>query len=133
MISLDKFAGGALLEKFNNAMLEVSENIYDPNTNVDVKRKLTIELVFKCADQDRNLVGVEISTKTKLAPLKESTTKILIDKDHVNGNILATEFKSQIPGQNYFVVDEETGEVIPATQTAAGNTGNMPEGLEVLK
>ena len=118
MISLDKFAGGALVEKFNTAMIEVAENIYDPNTNIDVKRKLIIEITLKCADEDRNLVGVEIATKTKLAPLKGSTTKILIDKDHVNGNILVTEFKSQISGQNYFVVDEGTGEVIPAHQEA---------------
>ena len=128
MISLDKFAGGALNEKFNKAMQEVAENIYDPNTNIDVKRKLTIDITFKCADQDRNLVGVEVLTKTKLAPLKESTTKILIDKDHVNGNILATEFKSQIPGQNYFVIDEESGEVLPATQEL-----QLPKGMEVLK
>lgn len=132
MISLDKFAGGALVEKFNTAMNEVAENIYDPNTNIDVKRKLIIEITLKCTDEDRNLVGVEIATKTKLAPLKGSTTKILIDKDHLNGNILATEFKSQIFGQNYFVVDEVTGEVIPAHQEAKV-AGELPKGLEVLK
>lgn len=129
MISLDKFASGALTEKVNKALDEVAENIYNPNTDVKAQRKIIIEISMKCADEERNLVGVEIKAKTKLAPLKSSTTKILIDKDHVNGNILATEFRTQIPGQNYFVVEESSGQILPAKQDAKKT---MPKGLEIL-
>jgi len=110
MIRLDSFAGGALEEKFNIALKEVLENIADPNTAHDTKRKLNIELTFQ-TDEDRELSTVIIETKTKLAQLMGVTTKIIIDRDG-RGGIIASEYGKQIKGQTYIRVDEETGEII---------------------
>ncbi|MCF6466374.1 replication terminator protein [Clostridium sp. Cult2] len=110
MINLEKFAGGALTEKFNLALKDVLENIADPNTDHKIKRKLTLELTF-VTEEDRELSMVDISTKTKLAPAKSVATKIIIDRDG-NGGIVASEYNNQIKGQQYMKVDESTGEIL---------------------
>lgn len=110
MINLEQFADGALAEKFNIALKEVLENITDPNTNHKTKRKLIIDLTF-VTDEERELSIVGIETKTKLAQKKGVATKIIIDRDG-KGGIIASEYMSQIKGQQYLRVDEETGEVL---------------------
>lgn len=110
MINLEKFAGGALSEKFNLALREVLENIADPNTKAETKRKLTVELTF-VPSEDRELSIVGIDTKTKLAATKSVATKILIDRDG-QGGIIASEYNNQLKGQQYLQVDEDTGEIL---------------------
>lgn len=110
MINLEKFASGALAEKFNMAYKEVLENILDPNTEFKIKRKLILELKFTLTE-DRELSIVDISTKTKLAPNTPTSTKILIDRDG-NGGIVASEYEKQYAGQRYMQVDEDTGDLI---------------------
>src|SRR5690554_2038454 len=110
MINLEKFAGGALAEKFNIGLKEVLENIADPNTEPKKKRKLTVELTFD-PDEERELSIVDIIVKTKLVSPKSVATKILIDKDG-KGGIIASEYKNQLKGQQYLTVDEETGEIL---------------------
>lgn len=110
MINLEKFAGGALAEKFNMGLKEVLENIADPNTEAKKKRKLTVELTFN-PDEERELSLVDILVKTKLEPPKAVATKILIDKDG-QGGIIASEYNNQLRGQQYLKVDEDTGEIL---------------------
>lgn len=110
MINLEKFAGGALAEKFNMGLKEVLENIADPNTEAKKKRKLTIELTFN-PDEERELSLVDILVKTKLEPSKAVATKILIDKDG-KGGVIASEYNNQLKGQQYLKVDEDTGEIL---------------------
>jgi len=109
-INLEKFAGGALAEKFNVGLKEVLENIADPNTDARKKRKMTVELEFK-SDEERELSMVDIVVKTKLAPNMPVATKIIIDKDG-QGGIVASEYNNQVKGQRYMRVDEETGEIL---------------------
>lgn len=110
MINLEKFAGGALAEKFNVGLKEILENIADPNTESTKKRKMTVELTF-APDQDRELSVVGITVKTKLVPNTPVATKIIIDRDG-NGGIIASEYKNQLKGQQYLKVDEDTGEIL---------------------
>lgn len=110
MINLEKFAGGALAEKFNIGLKEVLENIADPNTEAKKKRKMTVELTF-APDEERELSIVDIVVKTKLEPTKAVATKIIIDKDG-QGGVIASEYNNQLKGQQYLRVDEETGEIL---------------------
>lgn len=110
MINLEKFAGGALAEKFNMAFQEVLENIADLNTGHKAQRKITIDLTFK-PNEERELSQVDVQVKTKLAPSKSVGTTILIDRDG-KGGIVASEYNNQIRGQQYMQVDEETGEIL---------------------
>ena len=124
MINLEKFAGGALAEKFNVGLKEVLENIADPNTEAKKKRKLTVELTFN-PDEERELSLVDILVKTKLEPTKAVATKILIDKDG-QGGIIASEYNNQLRGQQYLKVDEDTGEIL------ADDDVDM-EGIKLIK
>jgi hypothetical protein len=110
MIDLEKFADGALAEKFNMALREVLSNITDPNTDYKVKRKLNIDMTL-VSGEDRELTEVSIVCKTKLAPSKALATKIVIGTDG-KGGILASEYQKQLPGQIAMRVDEETGELL---------------------
>lgn len=110
IFDLEKFAGGALAEKFNIGLQEVLENIADPNTDPKKKRKLTLELSFE-PDEERELSMVDIVVKTKLQPNMPVATKIIIDKDG-EGGIVASEYKNQLKGQQHMKVDEETGEIL---------------------
>ena len=127
MINLEKFADGALAEKFNIALKEVLENIADPNTPHKIKRKLTVDLTFE-TDEQRELSVVAIETKTKLANPKGVATKIIIDRDG-KGGIIASEYMSQIKGQQYLRVDEETGEVLDTNKDKNIDTS----GIKLIK
>ena len=123
MINLEQIADGALKESFNIAMKEVLENIKDPNTDYKVKRKLTLELTF-VTSEDREISDVTIVPKTKLASRKGIVTRFIIDKDG-NGNVVASEYKKQIPGQTYMKVDNEVNKNIEENSST--------EGLQIIK
>lgn len=110
IVNLDSFCEGGFTEKINGAIQEVLENIADLNTDYKAARKVTVDLKFTTTEE-REVINVEITTKAKLAPKKNITTNIVMDKDG-NGGIIAAEINKQIPGQTYIKVDEETGEVI---------------------
>ncbi|WP_130807664.1 replication terminator protein [Senegalia massiliensis] len=124
-INLEKFAGGALAEKFNVGLKEVLENIADPNTDPVKKRKMTVELEFK-SDEDRELSMVNIIVKTKLVPKIGVATKIIIDKDG-KGGIVASEYQNQVKGQRYMRVNEETGEILKDDEAVD------IEGIKIIK
>lgn len=125
MINLERFAGGALTEKFNVGLREVLENISNLNTDPKKKRKMTVELTFS-PDEERELSMVDIVVKTKLAPNMPVATKLLIDKDG-NGGIIASEYRNQVKGQQYMKFDEDTGEVVT-------NEENVDtQGIKIIK
>lgn len=128
MINLEKFAEGALSEKFNAELKKVIENIEDPNTDFKKKRKLTLELTFE-SDEHRELAIVDIVAKSKLVPAKALATKIVMGTDG-KGGILASEYKKQIQGQSIMRVDEETGEILT---TAEEKEPINLEGIKLVK
>ena len=65
MITLEKFAGGVLKEKFNTELQKVLDNIADPNTDFKKTRKISLEIVFK-ANEDRDLAEVDIKSKATI-------------------------------------------------------------------
>lgn len=107
-LALATMAQGALQELFEHELDKVVNNIADPNTSIKKARKITIELKFIPTDESRDLVSIEITPKTTLAPTEGTTTKMVIG---MNGDALvAVEYNNQIQGQ--MKIDEETGEVI---------------------
>lgn len=96
--NLKEIANGAVQELFENDLNKILDNIQDPNTSLKKGRKLTINFTFKPLGEDRDMVTVEIDTKSVLAPVEGISTQILIDK---NGSKLnAVEFnKDAMKGQ----------------------------------
>ena len=99
-LELQNIAGGALQELFENDLEKVIENIYDKNTSFKKARKLTIELKLIPSDESREIVLVDITTKTTLSPVQGVTTQLMLDR---NGNkVTASEFGNKMKGQASF-------------------------------
>ena len=88
-MSLDRFAGGALLERFNLAMRQIVQNIADTNADPQKARTLTIKLTFK-PDAGRS-VKTSIATNVSLAPPLADETMMLIGKDARTGTVQMSE------------------------------------------
>ncbi len=128
-VNLETFAGGALQEKFNDAMKKVLENLMDPNTPWKIKRKIGIEVSFE-QNEDRDDASVNVSVVTKLAPVKPIGTRMSIGKDLDTKEVFAEEYGSQCRGQMTIgdclrqqeqeiegqTVDTETGEIKEETK-----------------
>ncbi len=123
-VNLETFAGGALQEKFDDAMEKVLVNMTDPNTPWKNKRKIVVEVSFE-QNEDRDDSTVNVSVVTKLAAVKPVSTRMAIGKDLETGQVFAEEYGSQCRGQMTLddyqgqrdqvvdgkTVDTETGEI----------------------
>lgn len=123
-VNLETFAGGALQEKFDDAMEKVLVNMTDPNTPWKIKRKIVVEVSFE-QNEDRDDSTVNVSVVPKLAPVKPVSTRMAIGKDLETGQVFAEEYGSQCRGQMTLddyqgqrdqvvdgkTVDPETGEI----------------------
>lgn len=99
-INTETFAQGAMAEKLNMELQKVMENIYDPNTDPTKARKVTLTLTLR-ADDNRDVISVDINTKSALVPSKGVTTKMLLGTNP-DGKIVSRELASGAPGQTYF-------------------------------
>lgn len=123
-VNLETFAGGALQEKFDDAMEKVLVNMTDPNTPWKNKRKIVVEVSFE-QNEDWDDSTVNVSVVTKLAAVKPVSTRMAIGKDLETGQVFAEEYGSQCRGQMTLddyqgqrdqvvdgkTVDTETGEI----------------------
>lgn len=65
--SLTTIANGFLEERFQDEMEKVVRNIYDPETDPEAKRAITITVEI-VPDESRQMAVVKVVTKSKLAP-----------------------------------------------------------------
>lgn len=128
-LDLEKLAGGAFSERVNQSIQDVIENISDPNTPWKKKRKVTVTMTFE-ANESRNITNIDMVSKPTLAPKEGVHTNIIIDKD-MDGEIIAAEYKKQIPGQEAMKVNQETGEITTSNNKETGN--ESVEGLKIVK
>ena len=127
-VNLETFAGGALQEKFDDAMEKVLQNMTDPKTPWKNKRKITVEVTFE-QNEDRDDSSVNVSVIPKLAAVKPVETRMAIGRDLATGKCYAEEYGNTVRGQMSFddlqrpedvvvdgkTVDPETGEIIDGT------------------
>lgn len=84
---------GAFLERADCEMPRVIANLFDPNTPIKTKRKLTITLEFSI-DAARQNILVDCIVKPTLAPMSPSRT-FLYTEDGKS----VVEMALQVPGQ----------------------------------
>lgn len=125
-VNLETFAGGALQEKFDNAMKKVLANLLDPNTPWKNKRKVAIEVSFE-QNENRDDASVNVSVVTKLAPVKPIGTRMAIGKDLKTEEVFAEEYGSQCRGQ--ITMEQYQEELEQAVDT---ETGEIKENLNVI-
>lgn len=124
-INLEKLAGGAFAEKLNEALLQVAENIQNPNTEATVKRGITVNIKF-APNKNRQLVNTTISVTTKLAATEAIDTQMLMGTNLKTGQIEIAEYNGQIRGQ-VMLADLTQPTEEPDTTTEAENT-QQPSG-----
>jgi hypothetical protein len=95
--SILRMASGAIEERVDVEVSRVVENILDPNTRPDAKRKITITLEF-APDVEREHITINATTKTTLCPTNPVRTSLFITPDG-NGEMVIAEAVPQIPGQ----------------------------------
>lgn len=100
-VNLNEIANGALLERVNNDLQKIMENIYDPNTDATKARKLNITIAL-VPDKNREVIATEINTKITLASATSVSTTMLLGKDTNTGKVVGRELASGAKGQTYF-------------------------------
>lgn len=95
--SILRMAQGAIEEKVDYEVSRVIDNILDPNTKPDAKRKITITLEF-LPDAERKHIALAASAKSALVPTAAVATSMIITSDG-NGEMVIAEMVPQIPGQ----------------------------------
>lgn len=99
-LNLSQLANGAIQQKLDGELEKIFENIHDPNTKSKDKRSITIKLEFS-PDENRQVINLNSSFSTKLAPVRDFDTTILSAKNLEDGSVAARELKSTAPGQAY--------------------------------
>ena len=95
--SLSELMDGGVEERFNAALAEVWENVYDPNT--DAKKTREVNLKIKITPNDRrDSCDFRVSVVPKLAPKVDLTQTVMLNLAS-DGSVIATERTNQIPGQ----------------------------------
>lgn len=95
--SLLQMAKGAIQERVDYEVARVVDNLLDMNTEAKYKRKVVLTIVM-VPDEDRQVVKVEASAKSSLAPVTPVGTSLVITADH-NGEMMLAEIVPQVPGQ----------------------------------
>lgn len=95
--SILRMAAGAIEEKVDYEVSRVIDNILDPNTKPDAKRKITITLELT-PDSERKHISISASAKSTLCPAAPVSTAMCITTDG-NGELVVAEMVPHIPGQ----------------------------------
>lgn len=97
-INLEKLAGGAFAEKLNEALMQVAENIQNPNTEATTKRQINIVIKF-APNKSRQIINTQISVTPKLAATEAIDTQMVMGVNMRTGEIEISEYDGQIRGQ----------------------------------
>lgn len=97
-INLETLAGGAFTEKLNEALMQVAENIQNPNTDAAAKRGITVNIKFS-PNKTRQVVNTTIAVTTKLAATEAIDTQMVMGVNLRTGEIEIAEYDGQIRGQ----------------------------------
>jgi hypothetical protein len=86
-LNLDNLGRGIVKARFLHELDRVLENIQDRDTDATVKRTIKLSVAFT-PNEDRNFVGIEVSSDAKLAPLKAVGAHAHVGRVH--GKAVAT-------------------------------------------
>lgn len=116
-IDLEELAGGAFAEKFNEALMQVAENIQNQNTDATTKRGITVNIKF-APNKSRTMVATSISVTTKLAATEAIDTQMVMGLNMRTGQIEIAEYDGQIRGQTTISELEQRITEEPAAEPA---------------
>lgn len=97
-VDLEALAGGAFAEKLNEALMQVADNIQNPNTEATTKRQINVTIKF-APNKTRQLVNTQIAVTTKLAATEAIDTQMIMGINMRTGALEIAEYDGQIRGQ----------------------------------
>ena len=97
-INLEALAGGAFAEKLNEALIQVADNIQNPNTEATTKRQINVTIKF-APNKTRQLVNTQIAVTTKPAATEAIDTQMIMGVNMRTGQLEIAEYDGQIRGQ----------------------------------
>lgn len=95
-INLERLAGGAFAEKLNEALMQVAENIQNPNTEATTKRQINIAIKF-APNKSRQVINTQISVTTKLAATEAIDTQMVMGVNMRTGQMNLSDFAEEDP------------------------------------
>lgn len=93
-VGLSNLLGGLAVERFDDELQRVLQNIVDPNTAPNAKREITLKVSIKPSNS-RDFGGVEVAVTSKLAPAAKVESRIFISA--TRGGPVATEHNPNQP------------------------------------
>lgn len=78
-LNVGNILGGKFPERFNKAVQQLIDNMRDPNTPADARRKITFEFTFDPTD-DRQTAAVMLTAKLKLASMEPCAGTVYVSK-----------------------------------------------------
>ena len=115
MRDLNKFMGGALNEKLEQALMEVADNVLDTNYPAKGKRKIVVTITVD-PDEQRDIAKASLDVKTTLVNRKPFEQRLLFNRDNM-GRVGVAELNSADPNQLELTVNDE------GTTEVKSNTG----------
>lgn len=97
-INLEALADGAFAEKLNEALIQVADNIQNPNTEATTKRQINVTIKF-APNKTRQLVNTQIAVTTKLAATEAIDTQMIMGVNMRTGQLEIAEYDGHIRGQ----------------------------------
>lgn len=118
-INLETLAGGAFTEKLNEALMQVAENIQDPNTEATAKRGITVNIKLS-PNKNRSMVSASISVSTKLAAAEAVDAQLVMGLNMKTGKTEIAEY-SDIYGNGQLTFEDVQADEPepPENETAA--------------
>lgn len=102
--SLDQLMDGALVERFNQELSKLMENVFDMRTDPNKRRRISLIFDFK-PNERRDAAEMSADVKIVTAPPTPLTQTVLMSISD-DGHVRITERTDQIPGQINFEGNE---------------------------
>ena len=98
--SLDQLMDGALVERFNQELSKLMDNVFDMRTDPNKRRRISLIFDFK-PNERRDAAEMSADVKIVTAPPVPLTQTVLMSISD-DGHVRITERTDQIPGQINF-------------------------------
>lgn len=94
-LSLATIKRGAAIEMVDDAIQRLLENVVDPNTDAESKRKVTLAITLT-PDKNREMLHIDLSVKMAMAP--QATVSSIAYVSHTRDGVVAVENDPRQPG-----------------------------------
>jgi hypothetical protein len=113
-ITLTNLGDGAAVEKFQEELEKVVQNVLDPNTDPKAKREVVLKVTIH-PDADRSWTSIKIEALAKLAPNTAFATRAFVGLDRKTGRVVACEDNpNQMTIDDFIERDENVEHITPA-------------------